>query len=88
MVLEPRDDVAHVAPARDEPWLSAAAGSSVTSAFNTLAASRFVDNSEQLTGLVREMIRPLVKAWVDEHLPDMVERLVAAEIERMARGGH
>ena len=32
------------------------------------------------------MIRPLVKAWVDEHLPGLVERLVVAEIERMARG--
>ena len=33
------------------------------------------------------MIRPLLKTWLDENLPSMVERLVRAEIERVARGG-
>jgi uncharacterized protein len=36
--------------------------------------------------LVREMLRPLLKAWLDENLPGMVERLVRSEIERVARG--
>lgn len=38
--------------------------------------------------VVREELRPLLKAWLDAHLPATVERLVRAEIERvMARQG-
>ena len=33
--------------------------------------------------LVREEIRPLLKAWLDTHLPPLVERLVRIEIERV-----
>jgi cell pole-organizing protein PopZ len=33
--------------------------------------------------LVREEIRPILKSWLDEQLPAMVERLVRAEIERL-----
>ena len=60
---------------------------SVTGAFNTLAATRLADNSENLLDLAREMIRPLLKTWLDDNLPGMVERMVRAEIERVARGG-
>jgi len=28
----------------------------------------------------------MLKTWLDENLPDMVERLVRAEIERVSRG--
>jgi hypothetical protein len=34
--------------------------------------------------VVREEVRPILKAWMDEHLPPLVERLVRAEIERVA----
>ena len=60
---------------------------SVTAAFNTLAATRLADNSEDLLDLARDMIRPLLKTWLDDNLPSMVERMVRAEIERVARGG-
>jgi cell pole-organizing protein PopZ len=33
--------------------------------------------------VVREEIRPLLKEWLDHHLPPLVERLVRAEIERV-----
>jgi cell pole-organizing protein PopZ len=33
--------------------------------------------------VVREEIRPLLKAWLDQHLPGMVEQLVKAEIARV-----
>ncbi|WP_419896989.1 DUF2497 domain-containing protein [Roseomonas sp. USHLN139] len=33
--------------------------------------------------VVREELRPLLKSWLDQHLPGMVERLVKAEIERV-----
>ncbi len=33
--------------------------------------------------IVREEIRPMLKAWLDTHLPALVERIVRAEIERV-----
>ena len=59
----------------------------VDSAFNTLAQTVLVQNARTLEDLVREMLRPMLKSWLDDNLPGMVERLVRAEIERVARGG-
>lgn len=36
-----------------------------------------------LEEMVREMLRPLLKAWLDEHLPKMVEEHVKREITRI-----
>ena len=58
----------------------------VDSAFNTLAQTVLVQNARTLEDLVREMLRPMLKAWLDDNLPGMVERLVRAEIERVSRG--
>ena len=41
-----------------------------------------LDDSVPLKGMVCEMIRPMLKAWLDDKLPAMVERLVRTEIER------
>ena len=40
-----------------------------------------------MESLTREMLRPMIKTWLDENLPSLVERLVRAEIQRVARGG-
>ena len=37
--------------------------------------------------VVVELLRPMLRDWVDQHLPTIVEKLVKAEIERVARGG-
>ena len=37
-----------------------------------------------LEGLVRDMMRPMLKEWLDKNLPDMVENMVSAEIARIA----
>jgi cell pole-organizing protein PopZ len=37
-----------------------------------------------LDGLVRDMLRPMLKDWLDAHLPEMVERLVAREVARIS----
>ena len=37
-----------------------------------------------LEGLVREMLRPMLAQWLDRHLPAIVDRLVQAEIARIA----
>jgi cell pole-organizing protein PopZ len=36
-----------------------------------------------LEEIVREEVRPMLKDWLDAHLPAIVERLVRAEIERV-----
>lgn len=38
-----------------------------------------------LEGLVREMLRPMLKSWLDENLPPLVEQMVAGEIRRITR---
>jgi cell pole-organizing protein PopZ len=70
----------------DNGLLSKTTAAAVDSAFNTLAQTVLVQNARTLEDLVREMLRPMLKAWLDDNLPSMVERLVRAEIERVARG--
>lgn len=45
------------------------------------------DNASTLEELVQEMLRPLLKDWLDANLPTLVEKLVGEEIERIARRG-
>jgi cell pole-organizing protein PopZ len=74
-------------PARlDEQLLSQHASSAVSAAFDRIAAPMFSGDSRTVDELVREMLRPMLKAWLDDNLPSLVERLVRAEIERVSRG--
>jgi cell pole-organizing protein PopZ len=66
--------------------MSSATTAAVDSAFNALAQTVLVHNARTLDYLVREMLRPMLKVWLDDNLPGMVERLVRAEIERVSRG--
>ncbi len=74
------------ATGEDRSLLSSTTTAAVDSAFNSLAQTVLVQNSRTLDDLVREMLRPMLKAWLDDNLPNMVERLVRAEIERVSRG--
>ncbi len=74
-------------PAHVSALVSADAAASITAQFQSLAASRVLNDSGLLHGYAREMLRPMLKAWLDDNLPGLVERLVRAEIERVARGG-
>ena len=66
--------------------LSRRTSAAVDSAFNSLAQTVLVQNARTLEDLVREMLRPMLKSWLDDNLPGLVERLVRAEIERVSRG--
>jgi cell pole-organizing protein PopZ len=68
------------------PLLSHNTSAMVDSAFNTLAQTVLIQNARTLEDLVKEMLRPMLKHWLDDNLPGMVERLVRAEIERVSRG--
>jgi cell pole-organizing protein PopZ len=76
----------HAPPRAEQSLMSTATSAAVDSAFNTLAQTVLVQNGRTLEDLVREMLRPMLKTWLDDNLPGMVERLVRAEIERVSRG--
>jgi hypothetical protein len=73
-------------PAPDRALISSETVKAVDSAFNTLAHTVIGQNARTLEDLVREMLRPMLKSWLDDNLPGMVERIVRAEIERVSRG--
>ena len=59
-----------------------------TSAFASLERSIRMGNAgDSLEEIVRSILRPMLKSWLDEHLPQLVENLVQQEIERMSIGG-
>jgi cell pole-organizing protein PopZ len=74
-------------PAADAPLLSQRTTAAVDTAFNSLTHTVLSQNPRTLEDLVREMLKPMLKAWLDANLPDLVERLVRAEIERVSRRG-
>ena len=80
----PFESAAAAAPAQQ--ILSRSTVSAVESAFNSLANTVLSNNARTLEDLVKEMLRPMLKSWLDDNLPGLVERIVKAEIERVSRG--
>jgi cell pole-organizing protein PopZ len=68
------------------PLMSSSTSAAVDAAFNKLARTVLTQNARTLEDLVTEMMRPMLKAWLDDNLPGLVERVVRAEIERVSRG--
>lgn len=69
------------------PLLSDETDRAVSASFSALSNSVALQSAESIDRLTREMLRPMIKTWLDENLPTLVERLVRAEIQRVARGG-
>jgi cell pole-organizing protein PopZ len=85
--VPPMEDLRRQLPNEvDRALVSSVTSAAVDSAFNTLAHTVLVQNARTLEDLVREMLRPMLKTWLDDNLPGLVERLVRAEIERVSRG--
>jgi uncharacterized protein len=84
----PRQPAFEPPPAEAAPQqiLSRSTVSAVESAFNSLAHTVLSNNARTLEDLVKEMLRPMLKSWLDDNLPGLVERIVKAEIERVSRG--
>ncbi len=74
--------------AKNQELISKETRVAVQSAFHALDQAVLIHNAwtledlVPLKGMVCEMIRPMVKAWLDDKLPAVVERLVRTEIER------
>ncbi|WHO71740.1 DUF2497 domain-containing protein [Rhizobium sp. BT03] len=66
--------------------LSEGAGLQISRSFEELAAA--IDGAERrsLDEIAEDMLRPMLREWLDDNLPMLVERLVREEIERVARG--
>jgi hypothetical protein len=69
--------------------LSSQASNAISSAFGALTRERDVGvgGGTTLEDIVAQMMKPMLAAWLDEHLPEIVERVVQQEVERAARGG-
>lgn len=75
-----RDEVA-------ETLVGATASSAAASAFGSLSSALLMPaNGRTLEDVVRELLRPLLKEWLDQNLPRIVETKVEEEVHRISRG--
>ncbi|MBJ6125102.1 PopZ family protein [Microvirga splendida] len=74
-----------VVKAAADSLLSGAASASVSGAFNRLSETVKPAQPQTVEDLMKEMLRPMLKTWLDDNLPSLVERLVRDEIERVTR---
>lgn len=80
---------------KDESLLSAGAAASVAASLGALKKSKKAPEGQAASGdsedaisralgaLVKEMLQPLLKAWLDKNLPAIVQHLVAEELKRL-----
>lgn len=78
--------IEEAAPQMTRPLMSQSTVAAVDSAFNALAQTVLSNNARTLEDLVKEMLRPMLRTWLDDNLPNLVEKIVRAEIERVSRG--
>lgn len=81
--------------APDSEWIGEAAAVQTTSAFDKLAAMKSEPTvrdsiampaaGRNLEDIMRDMLRPMLKTWLDENLPRIVQDRVDEEVERLAR---
>lgn len=94
--VEPEDDIAFeesamTTPASDQTQnssslLSSDAEKAASAAFGALASSMLTSpDGRTLEDIVSDMLRPMLKEWLDQNLPSVVEDLVREEIARVAR---
>lgn len=85
----PDERIEPVAPRRGDAGngprlVSDAAAEAITTSFSQLAGLPRGDSLDMpLEDIVRETLRPMLQAWLNENLPGLVERLVRAEIVRV-----
>jgi cell pole-organizing protein PopZ len=86
-------------PATDQSLIGAGGAGVASSAFERLSQAvqesvpapvasdpgPLMGNGKTLEDLVKEMLRPMLKEWLDRNLPPMVERFVEREIVRLTR---
>src|SRR5687767_8925149 len=91
----PAPSVARAAPMPDptlsrdiaEQLLAPTTDAAVKHTFSKLQGVSMAGAGVTLEELMRDMLRPMLKDWLDENLPAVVERMVEKEIARISRGG-
>jgi cell pole-organizing protein PopZ len=68
------------------PLMSPRSDAAVANAFQQLTTKMLAGSARNMEELVEEMLRPMLRNWLDTNLPPLVERLVREEIERVSRG--
>lgn len=73
-------------PEVNEGLVGAVAATAAASAFGQLSAAiQMPAEGRTLEDVVRELLRPLLKQWLDDNLPAIVQSTVDKEVERIAR---
>jgi len=82
------DDAVAEAESKDASNMMVSVESEIAARSSLAALSSMVMKPEEgsdntLEGMVREMLRPMLKEWLDENLPTLVEGMVSKEIARI-----
>lgn len=87
---EPEEELSFEEPeplAPEAPLVGDPAAAAAAAAFGRLSSSILMPaDGRTLEDVVRELLRPLLKQWLDDNLPGIVQQTVQAEVERIARG--
>ena len=85
--VEPDFDFDEVEADVEDAIMSAPAASAAMGSFHTLADTIRISDEEgrTLEGVVRALLRPMLKDWLDTNLPAIVDEKVQAEIDRVSR---
>ena len=73
------------AVSNEKATLSIGNGNQTVAVSNEKARLSIGNGNQTVEDLIKEVMRPMVKDWLDKNLPDLVERLVKTEIERITR---
>lgn len=85
-VYEPEPAPAPAAPVAHAPLVSGAAADTAASSFGLLAQRLAMPKEGRtLEDLVKDLLNPLLKAWLEENLPAIVHAKVEEEVERISR---
>ena len=98
---EPEPEPAYTPPPEPTAWADDApdvgpgaglvgdpAAAAAAAAFGHLSSQILMPrDGRTLEDVVRELLRPLLKQWLDDNLPRIVQDTVQSEVERIARGG-
>lgn len=71
-------------PTNLESLISQQAATSVSESFSNLSGLLVSSQAKTMEDLLKEMLRPMLQSWLNENLPSVVEKMVAAEIRRLS----
>lgn len=87
LIIVEDEEEENEAPADDDGLLSDATTGALAASFGQLSNQLVVASTpgQTLEGMLGALLKPMLKEWLDENLPPMVERIVQEEIARVSR---